>query len=199
MKQCTGTVPCHNCARTNTECIIDESNDNRRRLALKRKLEELTEEKKLLLQLVETLRSSSNDHVVRLLDLIRNKKGTLDEIKAYLDGVVTDSETEMTPEMQEEHPETKASRRSSRRLLDVTWLSNIPLVEVPAHPWTTVTDDDGLVSFLISLWLSWSHPFCNWIDRDLFIRDMQSKDTSSTFCSPFLVNSILTEASVSDK
>ena len=199
-KQCTGTVPCNNCVRSNTECIIDESNDNRRRLALKRKLEDLTEDKKLLVQLVETIRSSSNEHVVRLLDLIRNKKGTLDEIKAYLDGRVTDSEIEMTPELQElhDHLEARASRRSSRRLLDVTWLSNIPVVEVPAHPWTTVTDDDGLVSFLISLWLTWSHPFCNWIDRDLFIRDMRSKDVNSTFCSPFLVNSILTKASVSE-
>ncbi|PCH08591.1 Transcription factor [Penicillium occitanis (nom. inval.)] len=174
-----------------------ESNDNRRRLALKRKVEDLTEDKKLLIQLVETLRSSSNEHVVRLLDLIRNKNGTLDEIKAYLDGRVTNSEIEMTPELQElhDHLEARASRRSSRRLLDVTWLSNIPVVEVPAHPWTTVTDDDGLVSFLISLWLTWSHPFCNWIDRDLFIRDMRSKDVNSTFCSPFLVNSILAKAS----
>lgn len=198
-KQCTGTVPCNNCVRSNTDCIIDESNDNRRRLALKRKLEELTENKRMLVQLVEILRSSSNEHVVRLLDLIRNKRASLDEIKAYVDGKVTDSEMETTPELQEVHDnlEARAIRRSSRRLLDVTWLSNIPVVEVPAHPWTTVTDDDGLVSFLISLWLTWSHPFCNWIDRDLFIRDMRSKNTSSAFCSPFLVNSILTKASVS--
>ncbi|EEA23431.1 conserved hypothetical protein [Talaromyces marneffei ATCC 18224] len=196
-KQCTGKVPCNNCIRSNTECVIDESNDNRRRFALKRKLEELTKEKNLLDQLVETLRSSSNEHVVRLLDLIRNKRTSLEEIKIYLDGKATDSEVEMTPELQEVHDrlEARASKRSSRRLLDVAWLSNIPVVEVPAHPWTTVTDDDGLVSFLISLWLTWSHPFCNWIDRDLFIRDMRSKDTNSTFCSPFLVNSILTKAS----
>lgn len=152
-KQCTGKVPCNNCIRSNTECVIDESNDNRRRFALKRKLEELTKEKNLLDQLVETLRSSSNEHVVRLLDLIRNKRTSLEEIKIYLDGKATDSEVEMTPELQEVHDrlEARASKRSSRRLLDVAWLSNIPVVEVPAHPWTTVTDDDGLVSFLISL------------------------------------------------
>lgn len=164
---------------------------------MKRKLEELTEDKRLLVQLIETLRSSAGEDIVRLLDLIRNKSGTLDEIQAHLGGKVMDSEIEMTPELQEihDHLAARASRRSSRRLLDVTWLSHIPLVEVPAHPWTTVTDDDGLVSFLISLWLTWSHPFCNWINRDLFIRDMQSKNTNSTFCSPFLVNSILAKAS----
>jgi DNA-binding transcriptional MerR regulator len=148
---------------------------------------------------VETLRYSSNEHIVRVLDLIRNKKASLDEIKAYLEGQVPDSEIEMTPELQEAHDqlEERAQKRSSRRMLDVMWLSHIPVVEVPAAPWTTVTNDDSLVSYLISLWLTWSHPFCNWIDRDLFIRDMKSSDTNSKFCSPFLVNSILAEASVS--
>lgn len=174
-------------------------NDNRRRLALKRKLEELTEDKNLLVQLVETLRCSSNGHVVSLLDLVRNKNASLDEIKAYLDGKVPDSEIEMTPELQDVHDqlEERAQKRSTRRMLDVRWLSHIPVVEVPAKPWTTVTDDDSLVSYLISLWLTWSHPFYNWIDRDLFIRDMKSMDTRSKFCSPFLVNTILAEASVS--
>ncbi|OKL58501.1 hypothetical protein UA08_06055 [Talaromyces atroroseus] len=195
--KCSGTVPCENCVRSNTECIIDESSDNRRRLAVKRKLEELTEDKNLLLRLVETLRYSSNEHVVRLLDLIRNKNSSLDEIKAYLEGYVPDSEIETTPELQEvlDKLEERAQKRSSRRMLDVMWLSHIPVVEVPATPWTTVTDDDSLVSYLISLWLTWSHPFCNWIDRDLFIRDMKSRDTKSKFCSPFLVNSVLAEAS----
>lgn len=195
--KCTGTVPCDNCVRSDTECVIDELNDNRRRLALKRKLEDLTEDKALLLRLVETLRYSGNEHVLRLLDLIRNKKASLDEIKAYLDGEVPDSEIEVTPELQEvqDKLEERALKRSSRRMLDVMWLSHIPVVEVPAKPWTTVTHDDSLVSYLVSLWLTWSHPFCNWIDRDLFIRDMKSKDLRSKYCSPFLVNSILADAS----
>lgn len=192
-------MPCNNCVRSNTECIIDETNDNRRRLAVKRKLEELTEDRDLLIRLVDTLRYSSNEHVVRLLDLIRNRNASLEEIKAYLEVKVPETEIETTPELQEVHDqlEARAQRRSGRRMLDVTWLSHIPVVEVPAQPWTSVTDDDGLVSFLISLWLTWSHPFCNWIDRDLFIRDMRSKDLNSKYCSPFLVNSILTKASVS--
>lgn len=182
------------------DCIIDELSDNRRRLGLKRKLDELTEDKKLLVRLVESLRYSNNEHLLRLLNLIRTKNATLDEIKVYLDGkFTTETELERTPELQEirDHLEARTTRRSSRRLLDVTWLSNIPVVVVPAHPWTTVTDDDALVSFLISIWLTWSHPFCNWVDRDMFIRDMRSKNPESTFCSPFLVNSILAKASVS--
>ncbi|KAH8692094.1 hypothetical protein BGW36DRAFT_41532 [Talaromyces proteolyticus] len=194
--KCSGTVPCSNCVRSNTECIIDESNDNRRRMAVKRKMAELEDHKNTLDRLVEALRLSTNEHFMQLLDLIRYKKAPLETVKTYLDRNVSDSEFEASPELQAIHNEIemRTRPRSSRRILDVTWLSHIPVVDVPAAPWTTVTDDDGLVSYLISLWLTWSHPFCNWIDRDLFIRDMKSKNASSKYCSPFLVNSILAEA-----
>lgn len=53
------------------------------------------------------------------------------------------------------------------------------------------------VSHLISLWFSWSRPFYNWIDRELFLGDMRSGNLKSKFCSPFLVQCILAEACVS--
>ncbi|OJJ99335.1 hypothetical protein ASPACDRAFT_61118 [Aspergillus aculeatus ATCC 16872] len=34
--------------------------------------------------------------------------------------------------------------------------------------------DFYFMSYLISLWFIWSHPFYNWIDRDLFLREMQT-------------------------
>jgi hypothetical protein len=134
-----------------------------------------------------------------VLELIRHKKASLEEIREYLHRNVSDSELEITPEIMSIHNalEKRVQLRSKHRILDVTWLSHIPVVEVSAKPWTSVTDDDGLVSYLISLWLTWSHPFCNWVDRELFIRDMRSGNVYSKFCSPFLVNSILAEASVS--
>jgi hypothetical protein len=47
---------------------------------------------------------------------------------------------------------------------------------------------------LISSWFTWVHPICNFIDRDLFIRDMQSGSLSASYCSPLLVNIILSDA-----
>jgi hypothetical protein len=81
--------------------------------------------------------------------------------------------------------------------MDIKSLSDIPLYEVPAHPWTEVTSDASFVSHLISLYFTWQHPGLNWIDRDLFLRDMRSKKLGSKFCSPLLVNSILAVACVS--
>ncbi|KAI3058358.1 transcriptional regulator family: Fungal Specific TF [Aspergillus niger] len=65
---------------------------------------------------------------------------------------------------------------------------------VPAEPWTSVTKSDDFVSHLVSLWLTWSQPFHNWIDRDLFLCDAQAAKLNSQYCSPFLMNCILTEA-----
>ncbi|KAL4875882.1 hypothetical protein BJY04DRAFT_210990 [Aspergillus karnatakaensis] len=63
-----------------------------------------------------------------------------------------------------------------------------------SSPWTTVTNNSNYVSRLISLYFTWVHPVQQWIDRDLFIRDMQKGDLNSKFCSPFLVNALLAVA-----
>lgn len=75
--------------------------------------------------------------------------------------------------------------------------SDIPTWKVPAKPWTKITDDDDFVSHLISLWFTWYHPYFNWIDRDMFIRDMQlGNPQTAKYCSQFLVNIILADACV---
>ncbi|KAI4723345.1 hypothetical protein E4T48_00472 [Aureobasidium sp. EXF-10727] len=66
-----------------------------------------------------------------------------------------------------------------------------PPVKVPAKPWTVITDDDDLVSHLISLYLEYVNPFFRALEDDLFVQAMQSGDLNSEYCSPFLVNSIL--------
>lgn len=71
-----------------------------------------------------------------------------------------------------------------------------PPVKVPAKPWTAITDDDDLVSHLISLWLQYVNPFFRAVEEDLFVKAMQSRDLHSEYCSPFLVNSILALACV---
>ncbi|KAL9111306.1 MAG: hypothetical protein Q9227_004183 [Pyrenula ochraceoflavens] len=75
--------------------------------------------------------------------------------------------------------------------VDVARLVDSPPCQVRANPWTNVTDDDGLVSHLVSVWSTWDHIFYNFIDERLFMRDMKRHVLGSTFCSPFLVNSLL--------
>ncbi|KAI5209046.1 hypothetical protein E4T39_01043 [Aureobasidium subglaciale] len=66
-----------------------------------------------------------------------------------------------------------------------------PPYKLPAKPWTTLTDDDDLVSHLVSLYLEWVNPFFRPLEEDLFVAAMQAGDLDSEYCSPFLVNSIL--------
>jgi hypothetical protein len=76
-------------------------------------------------------------------------------------------------------------------------LCDIPLFEVPARPWTEVTDDDYLVSHLVSLYFTWDHPCSQFLDQRTFLTHMKQKGGSkSEFCTPLLVNSLLSLASV---
>lgn len=75
-------------------------------------------------------------------------------------------------------------------------LCDIPLYRVPAKPWTDVTDDDDLVSHLVSLYFTWDHPCTQFLDQGVFLEHMARRDVKSEFCTPFLVNSLLSMASV---
>ncbi|KAI5254879.1 hypothetical protein E4T42_02115 [Aureobasidium subglaciale] len=72
--------------------------------------------------------------------------------------------------------------------------SSEPPYRLPAKPWTTLTDDDDLVTHLVSLYMEWVNPFFRPLEEDLFVAAMQAGDLTSEYCSPFLVNSILAYA-----
>lgn len=71
-----------------------------------------------------------------------------------------------------------------------------PTFFVPALPWTHITDDDVAVSHLVSLFLAFLNPFYRFVEEDLFLQGMRSKNRQSEFCSCLLVNTILSAASV---
>ncbi|RAL03229.1 putative C6 transcription factor [Aspergillus ibericus CBS 121593] len=195
--KCTGSVPCANCVKSKVECTLDRSADKRRRGALKRKIDQLADQEELLVRLVGVLRESGNRRAVPLINIIRSD-ASLDEIRYYINHQLPRLELAQTPELVEVCEEVKqlqpSQSRSMRRILDAKRLSDIPRFQVPARPWTTVVSDNDFVSHLLSLWFTWSHPFRNWIDKDLFVRDMQEGSLSARFCSPFLVNIILADA-----
>ncbi|KAL4998900.1 hypothetical protein BDV10DRAFT_166008 [Aspergillus recurvatus] len=181
--KCTGAPPCDNCLKSRLECTLDETADKRRRGVLKRKIDKLEDKEDLLVRLLEFLRESSNRRTIPLLNLIRNHASPA-EIRFYID---QGPDLTKTPEPLEVEP-------PQRHILDARKPSGVPRFSVPARPWTSIIDDDDLVSRLISLWFTRVHPICNFIDRDLFVRDMQSGSLSVSYCSPFLVNAILSDA-----
>ncbi|EAA58037.1 hypothetical protein AN6062.2 [Aspergillus nidulans FGSC A4] len=171
MLSCVGLPPpCERCRRQKIECILDEESDRRRRGVLERRLDVLEQDRTLLVRLVDIIRDGSQEEASRVLNYIRSD-ASLDDIRRFLAQSPSPSEAEHVPR-----------QRFS------------PLYHVPAWPWTSVTDDSNYISHLISIYFSWNSPVLKWIERDLFIRDMQSGNIDSPFCSPFLVNAILAVA-----
>ncbi|OOQ84351.1 C6 transcription factor [Penicillium brasilianum] len=195
--KCTGQVPCPNCVKTGASCAIDEYGDQRRKHVLKRKLDSLDEKGHLLDRLIVTLQESDRTYAAQITNLIRSH-ASLDEIRAFMDDLMERPRLEKTPDLVEACHSIQQWHESQKRAIrarsEPKQLSDMALFRVPAHPWTSITEDDDFVSHLISLWFTWAHPFLNWIDIDLFIRDMQSGNVDSEFCSPFLVNIILADA-----
>ncbi|RJE18422.1 Transcription factor [Aspergillus sclerotialis] len=191
--KCAGGVPCETCRRLNIDCVIDEESDNRRKVTLKRKIESLEEDRDLLIKLLESLREGESRRGSELLALIQSN-APLQDIRQFL----TDEHCPDTLHNIHLDPGQQgsldASQNTRRKFMDVERLSDVPLYNVPAKPWTTITDDDGTVSHLVSHHFTWNQPIFNWIDRDLFIRDMKSKSLDSKFCSPLLVNAVLAGA-----
>ncbi|KKK14586.1 hypothetical protein P175DRAFT_0443092 [Aspergillus ochraceoroseus IBT 24754] len=204
--KCRGDPPCQHCVANGIECHVDEMADMRRKLAMKRKLGRLEQSEDVLLQLVSVLRDSENKRVAQLLNLIRSN-ASVKELKVFLEDQFSRSEIEKSPGLrevqrqifrpleQEEIEDDGEPQRAPRRMLDVCRLADNPIYRVPAKPWTTITDDDDLVSHLVSLFFTWTYPFFCWMDRDVFISEMQKGDLNSPYCTPFLVNAILSEAS----
>lgn len=207
--QCSGNPPCQNCLKNHIECTVDRSNDKRRKSVVKRKLETLEDRKDLLLNLVRTIRDSGDRRTLQLLDLVRSN-ASLAEIKFHLNDHHNDWPRVAPDHGMKKEPGFFNIRGSSHHLrpsespstetanaFDPQSLADIPLFDLPASPWTTVVRDAETVSRLVSLWFTWFHPFLNWLDRDLFLRDMKSGDLGAQFCSPFLVNAMLAVACVS--
>ncbi|PLB38625.1 uncharacterized protein BDW47DRAFT_131248 [Aspergillus candidus] len=207
--KCRGDPPCEHCVANRIECVVDEMADMRRKFAMKRKLDRLEQAEDILTQLIKALRDSENKRLSQLLNLIRSN-ASLEELQIFLQHQFSRAEIERSPELREiqlkiQRSSTESSseegfttgrqQRPPRRMLELRRLVDIPVHRVPAKPWTTATADDDLVSHLVSLWLTWTFPFFHWLNADVFVRAMQSGDVNSPFCSPFLVNSILAEAS----
>lgn len=186
----------------------------RRKTCIKRKIDDLEQSQDLYANLFDTLQGNDDEKAAKLFRLIRNKVPLEDirhQLDRGLDPIEPESSTSTSPgglaEIQNmlakphdnnnDYSTTAPPQPHRRNMLDIRRLVDEPPFRVPASPWTVITKDDNLVSHLVSLWLTWSHPFWNSLDRKLFIRDMQAGKVECEFCSPFLVNSILAEACVS--
>ena len=178
--QCDGNIPCRTCEDKGLECVVDPTKDRRR--LRKRTLDDIATRADALDTLVESLRTSDDKTVQSLLQFVRDGASVTEVVqraKAMLgrDGIRT-------------------THRARRTILDIATLIDEPPIRVPAKPWTEVTGDDSAVSHLVSVFFAWHHFGYPSVDATVFVKEMNSKNTSNQFCSPLLVNSILSIACV---
>lgn len=161
----------------------------------------------MLNDLFKVIRSANEQQAQKLLEMIR-RDATPEEIRVFIDealvqlrtlGPASDAKRETVEQLKALR--SKANMQGSapsfrRQVMDVNFLCVIPPIEVPARPWTSVTDDDAFISHLVSLYFTWDYPFYSFLDLTVLINSMKSRDLDSEFCSPFLVNALLAHACV---
>ncbi|KAK5949259.1 hypothetical protein OHC33_009800 [Knufia fluminis] len=196
MPKCTDGAPCQACKAHGTDCIKDESEDMRRRLAMKKRLESAESDRNLLDSLLEVFKIANREQINSLINLVRSNAPRQD-LQAFLDNKSPSPDS--TDHFNSESVDGDAPRvhRKRRRTGAIADLMNPP-IQVKASPWTTVTDDDDFVSHLMSLWFTWAHNWWHWVDRVLFLEAMQSQDLDNPLCAPYLVNMILADACLLD-
>lgn len=136
----------------------------------------------------------SDDEQILQIAALAKSNAPIAELKLCLKQQMIDLKMqgrERTPEFEElrtriEEEEQILARRSD---LSIRSLIDHPPFRGVASPWTTVTDDDLLVSNLVSVFFIWEGTFNNWIDKDRFLRDMLNG--YGQYCSSFLVNALL--------
>lgn len=127
---------------------------------------------------MSTLRRGQNSRIQSLIDLIRDEAPR----ELLFDCI-------------------EASRRDQfvvrkYQKMSVTQMCDEPLFRVSSRPWTAVVDDDEFISHLISLYFTWVYPYYRFVDQEVFLVDMSSGDLSCSYCTPLLVNAILSFACV---
>lgn len=156
--------------------------------------------RRLLFDVFEVMRSNQA-HQQELLQMIRDRL-SLDQIRTYLDRVLPDTSRVRTEEASKKTkihdiPAEDDESQPRSHTMDIRYLCDDAPCKVPAKPWTNVTDDDDLVSHLVSLYMTWDYPFYAFFDRRTFLENMEKGNLNSDFCSPFLVNALLANACVS--
>ncbi|EXJ82353.1 hypothetical protein A1O3_06166 [Capronia epimyces CBS 606.96] len=192
--KCDAGIPCISCISHNTECVKDQNDDGRRKLAVKRKIDVLESDRHLLDELLAAIRTATPGQLTTVISLIQSSASRQD-LHSYIETqLYGHNNNSLRLDEAYRHKVRRTRRRMLGRIQDVV----NPPISVPAKPWTTVTDDDDFVSHLISLWCTWAHPWWHWVDVDLFLEAMRSGDTTSLICTPYLVNMILADACLLD-
>ncbi|KAK6519065.1 hypothetical protein TWF281_003754 [Arthrobotrys megalospora] len=199
-KKCDEDSPkCSSCVESDLECVysLDDTARHKRNL-IRNKIKDYESDIQKYERILDHIKGSSVSSLQRVLEVIRGQ-ASLEEIMMFI-------RNDQTPFLPTDVISPAPATTPLSLLMNEEWyqgmepvdgidlnvLDDRPILNLSAHPWTTVTDDDELVSHLMSLYMTWDHPVWHLFDWDIFIDAMKSGDTN--YCSPLLVNATLAEA-----
>ncbi|GFF43885.1 nitrogen assimilation transcription factor nirA [Aspergillus udagawae] len=202
-------APCTSCTgldRPDAPLVMNPGNeDDVDDVATKLIMEDPSYHRDLLRDMLNVMRLVDDAHVQTLLGMIRSDCA-LEEMKHFVDKTLKDVQDagrdgETVERLQDMRMRVRIESGEPAfrpQVMDIHYLCDGVPYKVPAKPWTTVTDDDALVSHLISLYFTWDYPFYAFVDMRAFVQHMQDRNTNSDLCSPFLVNAMLANACYSE-
>ncbi|KAJ5176127.1 pathway-specific regulatory protein [Penicillium canariense] len=180
----------------------EPSQANRHRAEVKRAIAAIPSEyRELIFDMYEAASQADRSREQTLFESVQDRKSA-QQVRAFVDGMLANAGLSALNHQIVGHPSEILTEieaeiglpRARPRVMDIRYLCSIVPVRVPAKPWTTVTDDDDLVSHLISLYLTWGYPFYAFFCRETFVKHMKLGHPNSDFCSPLLVNALLANA-----
>ncbi|EPS45777.1 hypothetical protein H072_211 [Dactylellina haptotyla CBS 200.50] len=198
-KKCDEETPkCSSCIDSDLECVYSiEETARHKRNVIRSKIKDYESDIDKYERILDHIKNSSISSLQRVLDVIRGQ-ASLEDIVMFIrhdhspflpTGVISPepATSDLSLLMNKQWGSTDPSGG-----IDLNVLDDRPILNLSAQPWTDVTNDDELVSHLMSLYMTWDHPVWHLFDFDIFIEAMKNGDTS--YCSPLLVNATLAEA-----
>ncbi|EPS39219.1 hypothetical protein H072_6971 [Dactylellina haptotyla CBS 200.50] len=147
--------------------------------------------------ILNCIRNSNTPLLNRLLARLHTD-GSLEDILLFIRdewsaAPITEASSICTDLTSFEHTIADVREDSEAAAFDLSLVDDRPFIRGDAKTWTTVTDDDVLISYLLSSYITWEVNTTPCVDMEIFLAAMEVGDNN--FCSPLLVNSILAQGS----
>ncbi|KAF6807801.1 nitrogen assimilation transcription factor nira [Colletotrichum sojae] len=205
--KCNGVRPtCHSCAASKTPCVYPVPEGLSQREAQKQKLTHVERAHENSRRVLEMLRASRDGVSHEILRQLQHSEQLDETIQAIADASLSSRADErecfsasdekvcvysspLPPFLTDNLP----CASSGGSPVSITAETANAGVILPVSRWTTVSQDDGLLTLLIDLFWTWDSTLSRLIDRDIFLAELAAADQQKTyrFCSPLLVNALL--------
>lgn len=142
-------------------------------------METLEEQGELLDRLFTAVRELDPSSATQIMNLTQSQ-APLSEVTTHVDDLLERGAIEKPEEVMEVCNDVQRVQESDKK--------------AQSHE---VTKNNDFVSYLLSFRFTWSHPYMNSIDQDLFLQDKRSGELDAPFFPPFPVTTVPADGCVS--